>query len=140
MKKTISILFLSLFTFIVACKKETKLYEGPAQVAFASTTYSFKITKDTTVVIPVQLISSAVQPSFSVGIAADSTALGTVVASNAFPATATFDANRFVANVSVNASFAGFGASSSKALKLTLSSDSKKVAPNYRTTVITFSK
>lgn len=138
MKKIIIIFsFLAIFA---SCTKQNKLYEGPAQVAFGNTSYTFKIIKDTTVVIPIQLISSSAESSFTVSVAADSTAVGTVVAANAFPSTFTFDANRFVTNVSINTSFAGFGTATSRALKLTLSSDSKKVAQNYKTTVITFTK
>ncbi|MFL9482222.1 hypothetical protein ACI6Q2_05540 [Chitinophagaceae bacterium LWZ2-11] len=138
--KKISVIFFALALAVIACKKEDKPYDGAAQVAFANTTYAFKITKDTTVVIPVQLISNAAQPSFTVKVAADSSAVGTIVGTSVFPATYTFDNNRFITNVSINASFAGFGADKSKALRLKLSSDSKKVAENYKTTIVTFSR
>ena len=125
---------------VTACKKENKPYLGVPQVALENTTYAYKITKDTTVIIPVQLVSPSAQGAISVGLAADSSAFGTLVQQTAFPAKFTIESGRFTTPVSINVSYAGFGTAKTKALRLKLSCDTKKVADNYNTTVLTFTK
>jgi hypothetical protein len=61
MKKVLLFSLMALFTLsFISCEKEQKKYNGEAQLAFANTTYSMKVTATAnTITIPVQLIASS---------------------------------------------------------------------------------
>lgn len=136
MRKIIALLAIACTVGMTSCKKEFQRYEGPTQIRFEKTSYSFDVTAETaTVTIPIQLVSTENQPEIAANIAVD--AKSTAATAVTVPTAVKIDAGRYIGNVVINVNHAALGASNKVVLNLT---SGIKVAENFKTTTITLVK
>lgn len=143
MRKIIALLAIACTVGMTSCKKEFQRYEGPTQIRFEKTSYSFNVTAETaTVTIPIQLVSTENQPEIVANIAVD--AKSTAAAAVTVPTSVKIDAGRYVSNVVINVNYAALVAATKEnptpnKVVLNLTSGIK-VAENFKTTTITLVK
>lgn len=104
-KKVLLFCLMAAFTIsFISCEKEQKKYEGEAQLAFANTTYSMKVTAAAnTITIPIQLIAnSPVNAMGTVSVDPASTCAGSVT----FVPEFTIDPATFSYNLVININYA----------------------------------
>lgn len=123
-----------LFT-LSSCTKEQKKYDGNAQVAFELSSYSYTLTGNKTITVPVQLIAEGyVAATGTVTTNTKSTCANAVTYNGAYA----IDPATFAANIEIAVDYSQLAAGKNT-LILDLSS-SVKVAAHYKTTTITLTK
>ena len=141
MKKILVYILPAICAFLLfSCEKEKKLYEGPAQIAFDSTTKTYVITSEiTTISVPIQLIASGPQGAINASVAVNGT--GTTCASSVtVPSSVTIDAGKYSAQLVINVTHSTLVTGTTNKLVLDLTSTGIKVAENYKTITITLNK